>query len=248
MRQIKPSRANIKQILTYIKEMLEGRQYQKSITINLEQLNKDLIKTRAVVPTIQITKEAFEKMNKLVQGCIDEIGFHGIVEKEENTYTITDILVYPQTVTGATVTVDETELCEWQLAIPTETYNKIRMQGHSHVNMAATPSRTDHASYQKILQALPEDDFYLFLIMNKRGTIWMQFFDLKQNIVFENQDLKLVKIGVEEDDDWYDQQMALVKRPYDKFMQTKRSVTQDHYQKSFLDALYGRVDEQGEIR
>lgn len=236
MRQIKPSKANIKQILIHVKEILETRQYQKNININLEQINKDLIKTNAIVPVIKITKDAYAKMNSLIQGCENEIGFHGTVEKDDNVYTITDIMVYPQTVTGATVTVNETELCEWQLSIPTETYNKIRMQGHSHVNMAVSPSGTDHESYRKILQALPEDDFYLFIIMNKRGNIWMQFFDLKQNILFEASDLK--KLIVEEDEysNWYEEQMALVKK-HDYRM--PEIYDYKAHQQSFLNALYG---------
>lgn len=212
MRQIIPSKANIRAILERVKTVLEQRQYQKSVTINFEELNKTIIQKNAIVPRITITDEAWQKMTTLVQKCDLEVGFHGVVEKNENNYLITDILVYPQKVSAATVTTDETELCKWQLTIPTETYNKIRMQGHSHVNMAVSPSGTDHQTYQKILEILGKDDFYLFLIINKRGNIWMQFFDMKQNILFENKDLELERCSTDADA-WVDEQLKLVKKP-----------------------------------
>lgn len=212
MRQIVPSKANIRTILERVKNILEQKQYQKSVTINFEELNKNLIQKNTIIPRITITDEAWQKMTTLVQKCDLEVGFHGVIEKTGNNYLITDILVYPQKVSAATVTTDETELCKWQLTIPTETYNKIRMQGHSHVNMAVSPSGTDHQTYQKILEILGKDDFYLFLIINKRGNIWMQFFDMKQNILFENKDLELERYSTEADV-WVDQQLKLIKKP-----------------------------------
>lgn len=212
MRQIIPSKANIRAILEHVRNVLEQKQYQKSVTIHFDELNKSLIQKNAIIPRITITDEAWQKMTTLVQKCDLEVGFHGVVEKNGNNYLITDILVYPQKVSAATVTTDETELCKWQLTIPTETYNKIRMQGHSHVNMAVSPSGTDHQTYQKILEILGKDDFYLFLIINKRGNIWMQFFDMKQNVLFENKDLELERYNTIADV-WVDQQLKLIKKP-----------------------------------
>lgn len=210
MRQIKPSKANVKQILAQVEKFLtQEKHYQNKITIDLEDLNKELIQKTVKKPTVLITTEAYNKMNALVQECDKEIGFHGVVEKEGNTYTITDILVYPQKVTGVTVETDDDEILKWQLSIPAETYNKLRMQGHSHVNMGATPSNVDHNLYKTFLSALPNNDFYIFLITNKRGTIWMNIFDLAQNMLFETKDIDIV---IEcEYLDWVDEQLKLVK-------------------------------------
>lgn len=140
-------------------------------------------------PNVVFTSEAWLKINALVDNCSTEIGWHGVVEKKKNVFYITDVLVYPQKVTAATVSADDKEYPKWLMNIPDETFNKIRMQGHSHVNFGVTPSGTDNDFYNKLLQNMDKDEFYIFMIINKRKELNVWIYDFKSNIIFEKADI-----------------------------------------------------------
>lgn len=144
-----------------------------------------------IKPIIYFTPEAYLKTLQLVRATSTEIGWHGIVKKEDNRYIIEDIIVYPQTVTGATVTTDEKEYGEWLMTQPDETFFNIRFQGHSHVNFGVSPSATDMQFYDSILQTLREGDYYIFMIMNKKHDINIMLYDFSQNVIFEKEDIDL---------------------------------------------------------
>lgn len=145
-------------------------------------------------PKIIISTQAGLKMSELVTKCSKEVGWHGFVDRiDDYTFIITDIIVYPQTVTGATVTTDELEYALWLNNFKTEEINKIRFQGHSHVNMHVSPSATDTALYNNYLVNLKNDDFYIFFICNKRGEINAFLYDLKTNTKYTKEDLEIVK-------------------------------------------------------
>ena len=61
--------------------------------------------------TVIFTKMAWEKMQLLVKEFDKEVAWHGVAERceEKDTYLISDILVYPQEVTGSTVTTDQSK-------------------------------------------------------------------------------------------------------------------------------------------
>ena len=46
------------------------------------------------------------------------------------------------------------------------------MHGHSHVNMGTSPSATDTKLQEDHLAQLQDNDFYIFLIVNKKREIW----------------------------------------------------------------------------
>ena len=79
--------------------------------------------------------------------------------EEKDTYLISDILVYPQEVTGSTVTTDQNEYEMWLMKQEDDVFNNIRMQGHSHVNMSTSPSSVDLNLYDGILSQLDSDMF-----------------------------------------------------------------------------------------
>ena len=143
-------------------------------------------------PTIYISSEAFLKMMLYVQSTPTEIAWHGTVERntKENYYYIKDVFLYPQIVTGATVNTDQEEYQNWLMDLTDEQHNSLRFQGHSHVNFGVTPSTTDTTFYQEILQVLPKDDFYIFMIMNKSGDTTFLIYDLAQNVMYENADIE----------------------------------------------------------
>lgn len=120
-------------------------------------------------------------------------GFEGICDKAtENDYIISDIFVYPQSVTSTYVDMDEAEYAKWIM----ENYDNPRMkdkrmQAHSHVNLGVTASSTDIDSQKKYLEQLPDDDFYIFMIWNKKLENNIKIYDLKKNILFEDKDITL---------------------------------------------------------
>ena len=138
---------------------------------------------------------AWDKMRALIDGFDKEVAWHGLARRGEDEtrdeYIIYDILVYPQTVTGATVNTDQEKYSMWLMEQPDDVFNYIRMQGHSHVNMHTSPSGVDLTHQEKILEQLGDEDFYIFMIWNKRGEKNVKIYDLKKNILFENLDVQV---------------------------------------------------------
>ena len=154
-----------------------------SADINTEAIQKPKAK-------IYINSDAYLKMMLYIRDTSTEIAWHGTVERQENIYYIKDVFLYPQIVTGATVNTDQEEYQNWLMELTDEQHNSLRFQGHSHVNFGVTPSGTDTNFYQEILQVLPKDDFYIFMIMNKSGDTTFLIYDLAQNLMYENADIE----------------------------------------------------------
>lgn len=140
-------------------------------------------------PIIMFTTEAWVKMQTLVQTTATEIGWHGIVQRKENIYLISDIILYPQMLTATTVTTDTEEYGKWCCDLSPTRCNQIRFQGHSHVSMSASPSGVDLAYYDDILSLLRKTEYYIFMILNKKGELNLYLYDLATNAVYETKDL-----------------------------------------------------------
>lgn len=145
--------------------------------------------------TLYFDPLAWRKMQTLIKEFDKEVAWHGVAYRGEdetkNEYFITDILVYPQKVTGATVNTDQEKYEMWLMQHKDEVFNNIRMQGHSHVNMATSPSGVDETHQAKILEQLEDDMFYIFLIWNKSNSKFIKIYDLKKNILFETVDVNV---------------------------------------------------------
>lgn len=120
---------------------------------------------------VKYTEQAWKDMQDLIADYDSEIGWHGVVEEtEDGDYLVTDILVYPQYVTGATVEMDNEGYQKW---LWDNRYDKrfynIKLQGHSHVNMPVFPSYTDQDHQRKVYAEMREGDYYIFTIWNKKG-------------------------------------------------------------------------------
>ena len=163
---------------------------------------------------IIFTPTADKKLKALVDLCSKEVGWHGTVVRDpekRNRFIIEDILVFPQTVTATTVTPDETEYALWLGGLDDETFNKLRFHGHSHVNMACSPSGVDTTYQDNILENLK--DFYIFGIFNKRGSNWMLIYDIENNILYEDKDI-IYSCNESEEEEWAAEQIQnLVKEP-----------------------------------
>lgn len=163
--------------------------------------------------TLYFDPLAWRKMLALVKEFDKEVAWHGVAyrgdDETKNEYYITDILVYPQKVTGATVNTDQEKYEMWLMQHEDEVFNNIRMQGHSHVNMGTTPSGVDETHQAKILEQLEDDMFYIFLIWNKSNSKFIKIYDLKKNILFETDD---VSVEVLDDGSGIDEFLADAKK------------------------------------
>ena len=143
--------------------------------------------------TVYFTEKAWLKMQALVSNFDKEVAWHGTAyrgdDPEKDEYYIGDILVYPQEVTGSTVTTDQVKYQSWLMEHDDDIFNNIRMQGHSHVNMGTTPSSVDTSLYDRILDQLDDTMFYIFMIYNKRGEKTYKIYDLAKNVLFETADV-----------------------------------------------------------
>ena len=185
MRILKMTETNKKRILKDVAAQLE------SLTVIPDKLSLDLSTSKKITnitPKIIFTDEAADKIWELVDACEKEIAWHGLVTKEKNTYTIYDILVFPQEVTASTATAKEEEYVMWMNELDDETFNHMRFNRHSHVNMGVTPSAID-TDYQQTL-ANTVQDFYIFGIFNKKRSYNLYLYDTEQNLLFETKDLK----------------------------------------------------------
>lgn len=139
---------------------------------------------------------AYSKTIALVNLFSDEVAWHGTVtRKSANEFIIEDIFVYPQEVTGATVSTDQDGYTEWLYEFDDEIFNKIRMQGHSHVNMGVSPSGVDTGHREKILDQLEDDMFYIFMVWNKRLDIHTLIYDMANNILYDDKDITVKLLG-----------------------------------------------------
>lgn len=143
--------------------------------------------------TLYYTEEAWMKSKLLISMSDKEIAWHSLAKRGEDPtkheYIIYDVLVYPQEVTGTTVTTDQVRYQTWLYEQPDEVFNNIRAQCHSHVNMGVSPSGVDTSLYERILNQLSDEDFYIFTIGNKKGDLTVIIYDMGKNILFETKDV-----------------------------------------------------------
>jgi len=162
---------------------------------------------------VWLSLEAYRKIVALVMDFKDEVGWHGTVSRiGVNEFIIEDIFVYPQEVTGSTVNTDQFLYSEWLYDLEDETFNKIRMQGHSHVNMSVSPSGVDETHRQKILDQLEADMFYIFMIWNKSLFVHTLIYDMQRNILYEDNDIKVKLLEDENMSEFLEDAKAKVKK------------------------------------
>lgn len=144
-----------------------------------------------------ISPVAWAKIVMMVQQFDSEVAWHGTARRSEektNLFYIDDVVVYPQEVSGSTVNTDQAKYSEWLMSLDDDTFNNLRMQGHSHVNFGTTPSGIDETHQAKILDQLEDDMFYIFMIWNKKFESFFRIFDLANNTLYEKDDV-VVYIG-----------------------------------------------------
>lgn len=161
---------------------------------DINKFTKNLTEENGQYPVIHITSDAYVKMYELVNQSSVEIQWHGLVEKNNNTYTIYDILVFPQTNAPASTSSDQDEFAEWQTELIMDMsfpINNMRLHGHSHVNMNVYSSSIDDGYQSELITKVDDGDFYIFLVLNKRMEMYPLLYDFNQQILFEGKDIKI---------------------------------------------------------
>ena len=140
--------------------------------------------------TLTFAEKAWFKMVALTQSFDTEAAWHGVARRvDKGEYVVDDIIVYPQEVSGATVTTDQTKYQTWLMNLDDDVFNNMRFQGHSHVNMGVSPSSVDLTNYDKLLDQLGPEDFYIFMIVNKKFDKTIKIYDYRDNILYETGDV-----------------------------------------------------------
>lgn len=163
-------------------KMADGKlSYSKNFTYKNEEKAK-----------ILFTPTAYAKMVSLLMAFESEVAWHGVGERmDEKTFVISDILVYPQTVTGTTVDMDTEKYAMWLMENDEDDrFNHIIMQGHSHVKMQTSPSPVDKTHQEEILAQLTDDMYYIFMIWNKRLEHTTKIYDLQNNTMYEDNEIE----------------------------------------------------------
>lgn len=145
-------------------------------------------------PRIFATPVALYKMRYYIDNTDKEIGWLGYVTKLSDTqYLIEDVFLLKQKVHAATTEIDAEALAKLATDLikqgedGMEKYNKIRMWGHSHVNMSTGASGQDDNQMNEFATS----DFYIRLIGNKRGEWNVCLYDYVDNLLWSGLELEL---------------------------------------------------------
>lgn len=180
----------IRKILEDIECDLRSGVAESRINIHYELPKIENIKERN---KIIFSTKAYFKMLTLVNDFTTEVQWHGLVERiDDLTYRVSDILLFPHEVTGATVTSDQAKYEEWLMSLEDDELNHLRFHGHSHVSMAVTPSSVDMTYRCNLVRTIsPRDDnpFYIFMIINKSRDVECQIYDVANNIIYDKTDI-----------------------------------------------------------
>lgn len=189
-----------KSLLQKFAEFLKGKKF----TDGKVQFSTDIGEQKERKCAVTFTGAAWMKMQYLI-AVVDtqEVGWYCTArrgdDEDKDEYFIDDIILYPQQITGATVTEDTDE--EWTNELPDEVFANMKAHGHSHVNFACNPSPTDLHHQDEVLSTVRDDSFFIFFIYNKKGESNWRIFDYAKNVRFDTAD---VDVYVEEDGGFFD--------------------------------------------
>ena len=133
------------------------------------------------------------QMLRLVAANSDEVAWHGTVDRtSDSEFTVDEILLYPQRAAANEVRTDEGEYAAWLASLPDDVFGRLRFHAHSHVNMPVTPSPTDLEQQASLVKQLSGEDFYIFMIVNKRFEAGVWIHDLKTGGKYGGPDIEAV--------------------------------------------------------
>lgn len=236
------------QVRTKLLEKYDSTIYMNTSSVDIkidvkEILEQYITDKQLEEPKVYITAEAYVKLRKLVDDTTTEIGWYGTVTKMpgfESVFVIDDILVYPQTVTGATCVQDDDRVFEFELNLSTDQVNRKRFHGHSHVNMGVTPSGVDEQFYQDILTQV--DDYFIVMITNKSGAYYTRFYDMQNNILYTGIPVQVMLDNGIALEHWYDDATQNNIKEHTYTAPIKPGADKKNFQNSIFDNPYDDYD------
>lgn len=142
------------------------------------------------IPKVIMDLEAYKKMLYMVKLSSKEIGWLGLVEKQqENVLKVKDVYLFRQQV-GATTCeitpegIEEVVIDLLQLENGEELIENLKLWGHSHVNMATSPSAQDVKQLNSFEQN--GNEWFLGVIVNKSGDFNFTYIDYVTGIKVSN--------------------------------------------------------------
>lgn len=129
---------------------------------------------------VYILPDARAKMEMYCELCAKEIGWLGFVKKFPGTgYLITDVVLLKQEVHATTTEIDPAALLDFWAETPVEQQGDIKLWGHSHVNMAPSPSGQDDSQMDYFKDG---NDWFIRLITNKKGDMNITIYDYANGV------------------------------------------------------------------
>lgn len=127
-----------------------------------------------------ILPEARNKMELYCDLSEGEIGWLAFVEKFDNQgFLITDCVLLEQEVHSTTTEITPEGLLKFWNNTPIEQQCKIKMWGHSHVNMGVSPSSQDNSQMEYFKDGNP---WFIRLITNKKREYHIDIYDYANGI------------------------------------------------------------------
>ena len=140
------------------------------------------------IPTVYYAPGVLEKIKYIVAECKTEIGWWGPVERTpEGDFLIKDIFVPRQEVSGTETLISEESMVAMfmEYAAQGGDTDELYYWGHSHVNMAVSPSGQDETQVQKFLSGCK---YFIREIRNKADAVKMDVYDRDARTAYLNVD------------------------------------------------------------
>lgn len=139
---------------------------------------------------VKFNKVATAKIAALVDGFSTEVEWHGLVERTDYGFEVTDVIAFPHEASAGSVDSVQKEYEEWLDSLTDEQFNKLRFHGHSHVNMPTFVSGKDAKYQEDMLKGMPkgctEDTFYIFGIFNKQRKYTIIVNDIENDETYDS--------------------------------------------------------------
>ena len=151
---------------------------------SMEPTVTSMYRTAVTVPEVRYTPYVHKVIQHIVAHQPQEIGWLGLVDKTAYGYLVTDLYIPQQTVSAAETDIDQDAMAALALEIDEAGLDpsKLLYWGHSHVNMAVSPSHQDE---QQIASFVENSPFFIRGIYNKYGDRKVDVYDKQSNTVFQ---------------------------------------------------------------
>lgn len=151
---------------------------------------------------VMISQEAWRDMQMIVALSDKEVGWLGEVtqfeNKDEIVYLLETIHVPIQQVHAATCELDAAD--QSRIAMELKAPEKLKLWGHSHVNMPTSPSGQDLSEFKERCNIT--NDFSIMLIINKKDAVTAYIYNKMYNITVEDVAVSVIYKGTKTRPEW----------------------------------------------